>query len=543
MSSWTRKIRTQALALAGTLLLAANAMAAVFNVDSTADEIDTDTSDGLCHTAANTCTLRAALMSANKESGADVTINVPAGIYAIVRPATANANDDSVGSFKLTPPAIGSPSITIVGAGAGTTIIDASQKDRALAVLYPRTALISGITFRNGLSPSDGGGIYNTGFLTLDDCVLSDNNTAFDGYGGGIFSTESLYLNRSTVSTNHAYSGGGIYSSGYMSASSCSLSGNTTDTYGSGGGIFNESGGTAFMDHCTLSGNMADEQGGGIENSGTLDVSHGTLSGNTATKLGGGGIHNDGTLDLEQTTVSGNNAALGGGIASSGPATVNQSTISGNAAHAYLAQPGNGGGISAYGVMTVTNSTIALNNADADGGGIYNDVGATANINIYSSTIAYNDADYARLGALGGGIFVTGSGGNGVNVYNTVVAGNTMSNAPIEDDCDTLGGGTLKTHARNLFGSTDGCTISAISGSYALLDPPGSLGGLQNNGGPTQTIALLRGSNAIDGTAVTGSLCFDGSAQIVVDQRGYARSGVCDVGAFEYDDIFADGFE
>ena len=80
MSSWTRKIRTQALALAGPRLLAANAMAAVFNVDSTADEIDTDTSDGLCHTAANTCTLRAALMSANKESGADVTSNVPAGI-------------------------------------------------------------------------------------------------------------------------------------------------------------------------------------------------------------------------------------------------------------------------------------------------------------------------------------------------------------------------------------------------------------------------------------------------------------------------------
>ena len=56
MSSWTSKIRTPAIALAGILLLAGNAMAAVvFTVDSIADQIDVETSDGLCHTAANTC--------------------------------------------------------------------------------------------------------------------------------------------------------------------------------------------------------------------------------------------------------------------------------------------------------------------------------------------------------------------------------------------------------------------------------------------------------------------------------------------------------
>jgi hypothetical protein len=83
-----------------------------------------------------------------------------------------------------------------------------------------------------------------------------------------------------------------------------------------------------------------------------------------------------------------------------------------------------------------------------------------------------------------------------------------------------------------------------ISGSYAALSD-NSLGGLQNNGGPTQTIALLAGSNAIDGT-IAGVGCRDSqSAAIAVDQRGFARGAdsACDVGAYEYNDIFANGFE
>ncbi|HEY2396948.1 MAG TPA: choice-of-anchor Q domain-containing protein [Rudaea sp.] len=544
MSSWLLKIRTPAVALAGILMLAANAMAAVvFTVNSIADQIDDDTSDGVCHTAANTCTLRAAVMSANKASGGDVTIMLPAGTYTLVRPAPVDPNDDSGGSIKLLPPASGSPTITITGAGAAVTIIDSNQIDRVLSVELPRTASISGVTFRNGLANGDGGGIFNNGFLTLTGCVVSDNSAANGYRGGGIFSTEVLYFNQSTLSTNHAQDGAGIYSDFYASLSYCSLSGNTTQLYGVGGGINNDSG-SFFIDHCTLSANVGDEEGGGIFNYGSLHISYSTLSGNTATKLGGGGIYSSGELTLEHSTVSGNTAPVGGGIESSYTGTVSQSTISGNAAHPYATAPGNGGGIYASdGVLTVTNSTIALNTADADGGGIYTELGADTNVNIYSSTVAYNDADHVRDGGLGGGIFITGSGGNGVNLYNTVVAGNTMSNSPIYDDCDTVSGGTLKTHARNLFGTTDGCVIATVSGSYETLTPLASLGALQNNGGPTQTIALLAGSNAIDGTSVTGSTCFDASAQLLVDQRDYPRSGACDVGAFEYDDIFIDGFE
>jgi hypothetical protein len=59
----------------------------------------------------------------------------------------------------------------------------------------------------------------------------------------------------------------------------------------------------------------------------------------------------------------------------------------------------------------------------------------------------------------------------------------------------------------------------------------------------TRTIALLTGSNAIDGT-IAGD-CFDSQSDpISVDQRGFPRTqGACDVGAFEQDDVFTNGFE
>ncbi len=86
----------------------------------------------------------------------------------------------------------------------------------------------------------------------------------------------------------------------------------------------------------------------------------------------------------------------------------------------------------------------------------------------------------------------------------------------------------------NLFGDMSGCTIPNVLN--AGLISPNSIGPLQNNGGPTQTYALLPGSNAIDST-LDGLGCVDeNGVQLTADQRGFSRPvGVrCDVGAFEY---------
>jgi hypothetical protein len=263
-----------------------------------------------------------------------------------------------------------------------------------------------------------------------------------------------------------------------MDASDCQFSGNEA-VNGNGGGIENL-GGNLTIEHCTLSGNTASGdsthgRGGGIDNV------------NDATTLP--------TLSVGHSTLSGNTAAYGGGIlivSGSAATTLSQSTISSNVAH------GDGGGIHVgYSPLIVINSTIVLNTADNNGGGIYHQDGGGTNVNIYNSTIVGNGADQDEdFNGSGGGVFlIGGSGGsNGFNIYNTILADNIVSNHQEYDDCsagnDGLGTGVLKTHARNLFGNGINCTTNQISGSYAALTDP-SLGVLRNNGGPTQTMALL----------------------------------------------------
>jgi hypothetical protein len=82
---------------------------------------------------------------------------------------------------------------------------------------------------------------------------------------------------------------------------------------------------------------------------------------------------------------------------------------------------------------------------------------------------------------------------------------------------------------------TGHCTVNGTT--PPLLDPV--LGPLANNGGTTQTHALLPGSPAIDAGSSGG--CRDNvGAQLATDQRGFPRPALggsalrCDIGAFEY---------
>lgn len=91
-----------------------------FPVTSPLDDIDDNPGNGTCHTsligpAAGLCTLRAAVMEANRASGAGATIMLPAGIYSLTIPA-AGIGGDANGSLDLTTPSSGNPLISIVGA-------------------------------------------------------------------------------------------------------------------------------------------------------------------------------------------------------------------------------------------------------------------------------------------------------------------------------------------------------------------------------------------------------------------------------------------
>lgn len=248
--------RQTALIVGAWILLAGvlNAQAgSVFNVTTNADLVDDNIGDGLCHTSANTCSLRAAVMQANALSGAGSTLIVlPSGNYVL-----GLGNGLHLGNASHP-----GRSLIIDGAGASTTIIDANQTG-SIVVDSSLVALIKGLTIRNGLS-NFGGGITSLGTLTLIRCTIQGNRALGDG--GGIGNAGNLNVIQSTLRANTAMYGGGIANEGIARVSESLLRDNhaTLD----GGGIHN--GGSSngsrhlYMINSTLSANFADNNGGGI---------------------------------------------------------------------------------------------------------------------------------------------------------------------------------------------------------------------------------------------------------------------------------------
>jgi CSLREA domain-containing protein len=276
-----------------------------------------------------------------------------------------------------------------------------------------------------------------------------------------------------------------------------------------GGAIFNEA--TTTLERVVITNNKSEMDGGGIMNNafdaagaGVLTIIDSTISNNAAGAFGpltdgGGGIYNrsGGQVTLINSTVSGNSAAvLGGGIFNDGGASQNTSTT-----------------------FTMVNVTLSGNTSGASGAGLVNDRSGTVNMN--NVTIAFNTA---QGGQPGGGVRrVSGT----VNFKNTIIADNNDASAP---DCS----GSLTSQGYNLIGDPSGCTIGGdTTGNRTDVDP--LLGPLANNGGPTQTHALLFGSPAIDtaNPVLPGS---DPNACARNDQRNATRpqGSRCDIGAFEF---------
>jgi len=425
-----------------------------FSVNSILDEVDDNPGDGICRSASSHCTLRAAVMEANRTSGLGAMIILPSGIYTLTIPASG-ANGEEKGDLNLTTPATGSPTITITGAGAGLTIIDANQIDRVLRVHSGRVAVITDVTIRNGYY----------------------------------------------VPTVDAW-GGGIYNQGTLTVSSATISGSHSNAHG--GGIYNKSGILTVM-NSTLSQNTARQSGGGIYNYyGHLTLVNSTLSQNTADQYGGGIVNDDGTVKVSTSAIIGNGSKGGGAIFSVGiyPDTY----------------------------VYVINSTISQNYANYNGGGIYmSGKGLTA---LYNTSVIDNDADHDRdqFGGIGGGVY--SEAGSRFIVVNTLIAGNTILNAPIYNDCN----GMLEVYGMNLLFDETGCTFSGngtASWGWISLN---TVGPLQNNGGPTRSHALLTGSVAIDTTFDSLGCVDETGALLTTDQRGAPRpvGPRCDIGAFEY---------
>jgi hypothetical protein len=259
---------------------------------------------------------------------------------------------------------------------------------------------------------------------------------------------------------------------------------------------------------------------------------------NNHARLDGGainmGISTGSSLNIIGSTLRSNVANNGGGVSAFNNVNIRDSTLYSNTATS------SGGGIYNDGQLVVSNSTISGNAANTDGGGIYNRINAF----IYSTSVVANDADHDRdeNGGIGGGIY--NDAGSRFIVVNALFTSNTILDAPIPDNCN----GVLEVYGNNLFDEIAGCTFAGNGGAGWDFVAGNSVGPLQYNGGPTQTHALLAGSEAIDATTAQG--CIDqGGTALPTDQRGAPRvAGLrCDVGAFEFgavnDRIFGNGFE
>lgn len=445
----TRHKMTRAWMSAVLLTCALPAHAFVFTVNSVDDAVDANPSDGVCATAANVCSLRAAIQQANAWPGHDFIV-LPAGAYELSLGGRGE-NAAASGDLDIT------EDLTLRGAGADATIIDADGIDRVFDIIGQTTRVeISGVTITKGAaqpqtSPADdgtGGGIRSRGLLTLRDATVRDNastpsNPGFAGGGIHHFNSTaanelSLLLDRVTVSGNIASSnvtavGGGIAMlDGIARIERSVISGNSAQSSlpppqgGADGGGLAVGNGQLSMSDTTISGNRADRFGGGMSTFGaggpdplvTVQISRSTISGNTAYR--GAGIYDNGsiarTLRIVNSTISGNTAeipagsgfttgAVGGGLFLSRPTELVNVTIADNEAMAsgaiHLDQTGTSGPGGNQGSASILNSIIQAGTGGTCGG-------ATANItsagpNVGTAECASSIIAGAQLGPLASG--------------------------------------------------------------------------------------------------------------------------------------------
>jgi len=418
------------------------------------------------------CSLREAIILANLTPTTLDQIYLPTNTYHIER----SGNDDTsvLGDFDITSP------IEIYGiedTPSSVVRIEGDQLDRVFEVTGSNGDLwLERVTITEGYQPLyNGGGVacYHA-TLTLEDVVLVLNSSPAH-YGGGLAADHcTVTISNTNITNNTASDGGGIF----VNVSTQSLI-NSIVYYNHatsvGGGIYSINSDIDFY-AVTLGANDAATRGGGVFQLGSdssLLIDHSLVEGNHANTLEGGGLQiSEGTnLTIVNSTISGNVAdTFGGGISTSIPTTINHSTIVNNHADMNANNDGYGGGVFAYIGSVVTISNSILAN------------------NIDHSAFHYNDcAEYVGVDVISNGYNLVESGGN--------------------------------------------CTFIS-TGDLPGLDP--MLGPLQNNGGWTNTHALLIGSPAIDaGDPSVTRILYPNS-----DQRGPARyarvvNGRVDIGAFE----------
>ena len=307
------------------------------------------------------------------------------------------------------------------------------------------------------------------------------------------------------------------------------------------GGCIESDGGDVSLNHvtvshCTAMSDIGYSNGAGVSAEfGNVTLIASKVTGNEAKIAAndlrsgfGGGVYSGGWTFAWYSSISDNKAdggGTGGGVAAAGGGTFIASSVDNN-------ESGYGGGITTFSATTIIDCTISQNEASVVGGGIYADYADS--FQLANSTIAQNKA-----GVIGGGIWFGGTPGAATLTSNSsIIANNNSAAANTPDDIYILAGYGTLAGADNLVIASNVADPVVIT---VTSDP--KLGSLQFNGGPTKTLMLLPGSPAFGKGNTTGMF-----PSITTDQRGpgYPRtsgpSASVDLGAVQFDSIFADGF-
>lgn len=246
-----------------------------------------DGDDGACEplSATANCTLHEAINAAN------VLVGIQSIVFDI--PKTDSGYDAVNDRYTITLTSVLpnlDSDVNIVGLGAKRLRVvrdSGAPAFRIFAINSGKNVEISGVTISGGhASSSDaggaGGGVFNSGTLSLSSCTVSANLA--DDVGGGIYSQANLTVNQSTISGNTGFEGGGIFTHGTLTLI------NSTIAVNSGGGVSND--GTATINNSTITGNnfpqvtdFGNRFGGGLKPKGNETLNNTIITGNGGIRI------------------------------------------------------------------------------------------------------------------------------------------------------------------------------------------------------------------------------------------------------------------
>ncbi|MDZ4850045.1 MAG: S8 family serine peptidase [Pirellulaceae bacterium] len=520
----------------------------VFYVNSLADEVDSNVGDGIAITANGFLTLRAAIQEANAAAPSPRTIILPTGTFTRTNPSKSSsttlleAHNDF---FKVGD----SPFEILVG------------KDLLLANDFLAGKTHSQVTI-TGVSPIPS---VTRGTLTLDvngtvhymvppPNPFPDPNLA-DKFDYTLSDGVNTSTARVTLDINSAL-GISSYTFTRDSEGDLAISGNVTiaaedpattiiDADGYDRVFTVNSGASLRLQHVTIANGQAFSSfpGGGVLSFGTFVANNTTILDNHAGRYdpvntmpgmsgdsnSGGGIASlSGSLTINQSSINGNAARLAGGVFVS-------SSISGSQINSSLLYANRAGNASAvFGPLNIVNSTLSGNRITmTDSSTLMDPLAPMGAIAVSGATLTHvSVVDSIIINPPAS--FLSGPTVRGT-VKNSLFAGNPSSGPLLNDFEGVSQGGNV---FEGLQFSGQALVSDRIGAARSLLGP------LRDNGGATQTHALLPGSIA-RGLAI--------ASLVSVDQRGETRAGTIDSGAFEsassivqgtlYIDANRDGFQ